>query len=301
MNKARPSVPVSEAEMTSAGDEGFLAALGRRVRERREGMGMTRRQLGRQADVSERYLAQLESGDGNVSIVLLRRIAGALSLTPATLLAEDGVEPVERQTVRRLLERLPRHRLEEVTSRLMRELLHEQPARRQRVALVGLRGAGKSTLGLALARELGVPFVELDREVERETRLPVGEVFNLYGQAGFRRIEHKCLEQVLAEHQRAVISTGGGLVSEEATFNLLLANCFTVWLKARPEEHMSRVLAQGDFRPMAGNEAAMDDLKLILAAREPLYRKADAAVDTAGLAPDESLLELRQVVAAATA
>jgi XRE family aerobic/anaerobic benzoate catabolism transcriptional regulator len=138
--------------------------------------------------------------------------------------------------------------------------------------------------------------VELNREIQRETRLPVSEVFNLYGQAGYRRIEHRCLERVLAEHDSAVISTGGGLVSDDETFKLLLANCYTVWLKAQPEEHMSRVLAQGDFRPMAGHQDAMDDLKRILAAREPLYRRADVVVDTSGQTPEESLRALRNVM-----
>jgi XRE family aerobic/anaerobic benzoate catabolism transcriptional regulator len=178
----------------------------------------------------------------------------------------------------------------------MRDFGQEEAARRKRTALIGLRGAGKSTLGVLLSRALNVPFVELNREIQRETRLPVSEVFNLYGQAGYRRIEHRCLERVLAEHDSAVLSTGGGLVSDDETFKLLLANCYTVWLKAQPEEHMSRVLAQGDFRPMAGHQDAMDDLKRILAAREPLYRRADVVVDTSGQTPEESLRALRNVM-----
>jgi XRE family aerobic/anaerobic benzoate catabolism transcriptional regulator len=283
-------------EAPAADDAVFLSALGRRVRERRERLGMTRKLLAQQAEVSERYLAQLESGDGNVSIVLLRRIAAALNLTPATLLDGEAADSVERRLVQRLLEGVPAHRLEDVIFRLMRDFGQEEAARRKRIALIGLRGAGKSTLGVLLSRALDTPFVELNREIQGETRLPVSEVFNLYGQAGYRRIEHRCLERVLAEHDSAVISTGGGLVSDEETFKLLLANCYTVWLRARPEEHMSRVLAQGDFRPMAGHQDAMDDLKRILAAREPLYRRADAAVDTSGQTPEESLRALRSLV-----
>jgi XRE family aerobic/anaerobic benzoate catabolism transcriptional regulator len=286
---ARSFAPVAD-------DDAFLSALGRRVRDRRERLGMTRKLLAQQAEVSERYLAQLESGDGNVSIVLLRRIAGALNLTPAALLDGEAAGSVERRLVQRLLEGVPAHRLEDVIFRLMRDFGQEEAARRKRIALIGLRGAGKSTLGVLLSRALNVPFVELNREIQRETRLPVSEVFNLYGQAGYRRIEHRCLERVLAEHDSAVISTGGGLVSDDETFKLLLANCYTVWLKAQPEEHMSRVLAQGDFRPMAGHQDAMDDLKRILAAREPLYRRADVVVDTSGQTPEESLRALRNVM-----
>jgi XRE family aerobic/anaerobic benzoate catabolism transcriptional regulator len=287
---------LARSEAPAADDAVFLSALGRRVRERRERLGMTRKLLAQQAEVSERYLAQLESGDGNVSIVLLRRIAAALNLTPAALVDGEAADSVERRLVQRLLEGVPAHRLEDVIFRLMRDFGQEEAARRKRIALIGLRGAGKSTLGVLLSRALDAPFVELNREIQRETRLPVSEVFNLYGQAGYRRIEHRCLERVLAEHDSAVISTGGGLVSDEETFKLLLANCYTVWLKARPEEHMSRVLAQGDFRPMVGHQDAMDDLRRILAAREPLYRRADAAVDTSGQTPEESLRALRSLV-----
>jgi XRE family aerobic/anaerobic benzoate catabolism transcriptional regulator len=287
---------LARSQAPAADDAVFLSALGRRVRERRERLGMTRKLLAQQAEVSERYLAQLESGDGNVSIVLLRRIAAALNLTPAALVDGEAADSVERRLVQRLLEGVPAHRLEDVIFRLMRDFGQEEATRRKRIALIGLRGAGKSTLGALLSRALGAPFVELNGEIQRETRLPVSEVFNLYGQAGYRRIEHRCLERVLAEHDSAVISTGGGLVSDEETFKLLLANCYTVWLKARPEEHMSRVLAQGDFRPMAGHQDAMDDLKRILAAREPLYRRADAVVDTSGQAPEESLRALRDLV-----
>jgi len=291
-------VASSGTELPSADDAAFLSSVGLRVRERRERLGMTRRLLAQQAEVSERYLAQLELGEGNVSIVLLRRIAGALNLKPAVLLAAEDEESAERRLVQRLLQRVPAHRLEDVVFRLMRDFGEEEAARRKRVALIGLRGAGKTTLGVLLARELSVPFVELNREIQRETRLPVSEVFNLYGQAGYRRIEHRCLERVLAEHDSAVIATGGGLVAQEETFKLLLAQCYTVWLKAQPEEHMSRVLAQGDLRPMAGHADAMDDLQRILGSREPLYRRADAVVDTSGQTLEQSLGRVCEVLRA---
>jgi XRE family aerobic/anaerobic benzoate catabolism transcriptional regulator len=286
------------AEELSSADSDFLAALGRRVRELRERRGMTRKRMALEADVSERYLGQLETGEGNVSMLLLRRVAAALNVTLGEVLLPEQEDSVERRLIRRFLERIPAHRLEDVIFRLMREFGHEEAARRKRIALIGLRGAGKSTLGKLLAKELNAPFIELDGEVERETGLPLNEIFSLYGQAGYRRIERRCLERVIEKHERAVISVGGGIVAEEDGFKLLLGNCFTVWLKAAPEEHMARVVAQGDLRPMAGNEEAMDDLKRILAAREPLYRKADAVVDTSGQTTEASLAKLRGLVVA---
>ncbi|CAG0997681.1 Shikimate kinase [Burkholderiales bacterium] len=273
----------------------FLVALGRRVREGRERRGLSRKALALDARVSERYLAQLEAGDGNSSIVLLRRVAAALAMTLPELLG-DG--PPEHRLIRRFLEQLPPHRLEVALLRLMREFGRDDASRHTRIALVGLRGAGKTTLGSALARELHWPFVELDREIEREAAVSLAELFMLHGQAGYRRIERRCLERVLDAHERVVLAVGGGIVSESDTYHLLLDRCFTVWVKAAPEEHMGRVVAQGDFRPMEGNTEAMEDLKRILAAREPLYRKADAVVDTSGADPAQSLRRLKEMARA---
>ena len=273
-------------------DAAFLSSLGRQLREARERRGMARKVLSQAAGVSERYLAQVEAGEGNASILVLRSIAGALGIAVADLLGErDG--SVERRLIRRFLERLPEHRLEDVVFRLMRDFGQEEASRRRRIALVGLRGAGKTTLGGALARELGVPFVELDREIEREAGISLSEVFLLYGQMGYRRIERRCLERIIRAHEQMVMTVGGGIVSEPETYNALLLNCFTVWVRASPDEHMARVVAQGDLRPMQGNAEAMEDLKRILAAREPLYRKADATVDTSGERPEQSLPRLR--------
>jgi len=294
--QAHSALSRERAETVTASDAEFLATLGKRVREIRERRGMTRRLLARDADVSERYLGQLELGSGNISVMLLRRIAATLDVSLAEVFTLDRADSVEKRLVRRLLERMPAHRLANVIDRLTRELGEDETWRRQRVALVGLRGAGKSTLGGMLARHLEVAFIELNREIERETGLPVAEVFALYGQSGYRRFERRALERVLAENDRAVLSVGGGIVAEEEAFSLLLDGCFTVWLRASPEEHMSRVLSQGDLRPMAGSDEAMEDLKRILAARETLYRKADAILDTSGQTPEESLAKLREIV-----
>ena len=276
----------------------FLSALGKRVREMRNRRGMTRKVTARDADVSERHLAQLESGEGNVSIVLLRRIAKALNVSLVELFAPTAKEPAEKQMISRFLERLPAHRLEDVASRLLRDFGPEEKARRQRIALIGLRGAGKSTLGAKLAHEMNTPFVELDREIEKDTGMPLAEIFSLYGQSGYRAIEKRTLERVLQEYDRAVLSVGGGVVSEKETYDYLLSRCYTAWIKARPEEHMSRVMEQGDFRAMAGNPKAMEDLRGILQAREPLYRKADLCVDTSGISVEESFAKLKTALQA---
>jgi len=289
--------PVPVPSDPNGDDAEFLAAMGRRVRDARERRGLARKGLSHSAGVSERYLAQLEAGEGNASVLLLRNVARALEL-PLTDLVDASEHPVEQRLIRRFLERLPEHRLEDVVFRLMRDFGHEESTRKKRIALIGLRGAGKSTLGNALAAELAAPFVELDREIELEAGISLSEVFLLYGQAGYRRIERRCLERVIETRPEMVMTVGGGIVSEPDTYNLLLLNFFTVWVKASPTEHMARVVAQGDLRPMQGNAEAMGDLNRILDAREPLYRKADATLDTSGERPEQSLARLRQAVRA---
>jgi XRE family transcriptional regulator, aerobic/anaerobic benzoate catabolism transcriptional regulator len=273
----------------------FLQKVGRRVRDLREERTLTRRSLAVKADVSERYLGQLETGEGNISIMLLRRLAVALNVEISELLETESDLP-EQRSVRRFLRQIPRHRFPDLLARLEREVGSAREARRNRIALIGLRGAGKSTLGELLARELEVPFVEMDREIEAESGLPLAELFSLYGQAGYRRFEGRCLTRIIKEYPRAVLSVGGGVVSEAGTYDVLLANCFTVWLKASPSEHMQRVIAQGDMRPMAESHEAMEDLKRILAGREPQYRKADEIVDTSGLSVEASFAHLRDMV-----
>lgn len=244
---------------TQAEDKAFLAGLGERVRGWRERNGVTRKTLAQASGVSERYLAQLESGQGNMSILLLRQLAQAMRI---------AVEDLVRERSGAL--------------------------RRDRIALVGLRGAGKSTLGARLAQELGMPFIELDREVEREAGTPLAELFGMYGQEGFRRFERRALERVLEENGRSVIAAGGSLVTAPDTWERLLTACYTVWLTASPEEHMARVVAQGDLRPIHGHAAAMDDLKQLLIERKHLYARADIAIDTAGRTLRQSLSELKK-------
>jgi XRE family aerobic/anaerobic benzoate catabolism transcriptional regulator len=277
-------------------DGDFLIFLGKRVRQLRSVRGTTRKMVARDANVSERHLAQLEAGEGNVSIVLLRRIAAALNVSLVELFAPEVEEPAERQMIQRFLERLPNHRVEEVVLRLMRDFSPGEKLRRQRIALIGLRGAGKSTLGAKLAEERAMPFIETDREIEKDAGMPLAEIFALYGQSGYRAIEKRTLERVLNENDRAVLSVGGGVVSEKETFNHVLSNCYTVWIKAQPEEYMRRAMAQGDFRAMAGNDHAMEDLRRILEAREPLYRQADVELDTSGSSAEESFSRLKTIL-----
>ena len=298
MNTSANSKVATLHRVTPTPDGDFLLFLGKRVRQLRNRRGMTRKMVAEEADVSERHLAQLEAGEGNVSIVLLRRIAGALDVSLAELFAPEVEEPAEKQMIQRFLERLPNHRLEDVVFRLMRDFSPGEKVRRKRIALIGLRGAGKSTLGSKLAFDMRVPFIELDGEIEKHTGMPLGEIFSLYGQSGYRAIEKRTLKRVLDENERAVVSVGGGVVSEKETFDYLLSHCYTIWVKAQPEEHMSRVLEQGDFRAMAGNDQAMEDLRRILEAREPLYRKADMQLDTSGSSVEASFSRLKTTLQA---
>jgi XRE family aerobic/anaerobic benzoate catabolism transcriptional regulator len=279
-------------------DQDYLVTLGDRVREARAKRGQSRKLLAAESGVSERYLAQLEAGQGNVSILLLRQIASALELPLTELLVEDRDEAADLALTTQFLKRLPRQKLAAVRSQLVRDYGNARDERIKRIALIGLRGAGKSTLGAKLARALAVPFVELDREIEREAGTSLSEIFLLYGQSGYRRYERRSLERMLEKNERAVIATGGSIVSDPGTYELLLSSCFTVWLKAAPEEHMARVIAQGDTRPMAGNDQAMEDLRRILEGRAMLYRQADVVVDTAGKSVEKSLVELRKSIAA---
>jgi XRE family aerobic/anaerobic benzoate catabolism transcriptional regulator len=242
-------------------EHAYLSRLGERVRAWRTEHGMTRKALSLASGVSERYLAQLESGRGNISVLLLRKVARAMGVAVEHLVREE-----------------------------------EGAARSGRIALIGLRGAGKSTLGEKLAQSLGLPFVELDREVEKEAGAKLGEVFAMYGQDAFRRFERRALERVLNQNERAVIAAGGSLVTDPDTYKLLLDRCLCVWLKASPEEHMARVIAQGDMRPFKGRSAALDEIRKLLADRERLYGRADVTLDTSSKSLRQSLAEIRKAI-----
>ncbi len=280
-----------------AGDakiERLLVRAGERVRSARTRMGISRRLLAEKSGVSQRYLAQLESGQGNISIGLLLRIAEALDFRIEWLLAEE--DPWTSGTA--MISSLLRGATRDQRDRVLEILMPESPSlkRASRIALIGLRGAGKSTLGRLAAAELGLPFKELNEDIEEASGMPAAEVMNLYGPEGYRHLERQSLERVVALHGKVVLAIAGGIVSQPETFNYLLQNFHTVWLKAKPEDHMSRVRGQGDERPMAGNPDAMSELRNILMSREALYAKAEAQINTSNATLQESLKALIQTV-----
>jgi XRE family aerobic/anaerobic benzoate catabolism transcriptional regulator len=275
----------------------FLSAIGAEVRRNRAKRGMTRRQLAQASETSERYLAQIESGDGNPSVSVLRAIAHALDLPAAALLPETSARTTALGAILDLLALVPEGELPALAKDIETRVAHSERAdRARRIALVGLRGAGKSTLGRMLAHELGWPFIELDRLVEEDYGARIPDLIEMAGTATFRRHERGALERVIAEHEAAIITTAGGIVANQETYALLLRRTHTVWIKARPEDHMSRVMAQGDFRPMAQNREAMADLVAILEARRADYARAEAEVDTSGDAVEQSFAKLSREV-----
>jgi XRE family aerobic/anaerobic benzoate catabolism transcriptional regulator len=277
----------------------FLAALGERTRALRSRRGLTRKGLAKAADVSERHLANVEMGVGNASVQFLRQLAQALNCSLAELVGDETASSPEWLMIRELLRGRSEAELLQARGALaaMFGTPASQAVRRQRIALIGLRGAGKSTLGRGLAEAWGVPFIELNRSIEALAGCTLPEIHSLYGPAAYRRYEKRAMEEAIQRHPRAVIATPGGIVSDPATFNLLLAHCYTVWVRATPEEHMGRVLAQGDTRPMAGHDGngeAMNDLRRILESRAAFYSKADTVFDTSAMSPQAALASLRE-------
>src|SRR5581483_2580190 len=289
-----PSVLKSEAR-DARSDSEYLELLGKNIRSARAKRRLTRKAVAADSGVSERFLAQFETGSGNASVLVLRQIARALDVpVEAFLTAEPQHSPDLQHTVEFLRGLPPEH-----VARA-RQLLAEHfnsrngGSRIERVALIGLRGAGKSTVGRLLAEKLGVPFFELDGLVEQTIGLSLSMIFDLYGQPGFRRFERQCLDDLLRSQSRFVVAAGGSLVLEPVTYRTLLSCCYTIWLQATPEEHMARVIEQGDMRPMAHNPEAMSDLQRILAEREQLYRQADAKIDTSKRSADQVVVDCLQ-------
>jgi XRE family aerobic/anaerobic benzoate catabolism transcriptional regulator len=291
--------PASKAPKSSNQERSpFLTSLGERVRNLRSRRGLTRKAVAQSAEVSERHLANLEYGTGNVSILVLLQVAGALQCSLAELIGDVTTTSPEWLLIRELLEHRDEATLQKVRASIG-EMLGtggDNAARSHRVALVGLRGAGKSTLGQRLADDLGFAFVELSREIEKFAGCSISEIQALYGMNAYRRYERRALEESIQIFPEAIIAVPGGLVSDAATFNQLLAHCTTVWLKADPEDHMKRVAAQGDLRPMAASKEAMEDLKGILSGRAAFYSKAEFSLDTSRQDLEKTYLALRDLV-----
>jgi XRE family transcriptional regulator, aerobic/anaerobic benzoate catabolism transcriptional regulator len=283
----------------------LLVSLGERVHTQRARRGLTRKALAQAADVSERHLANLEYGVGNASILVLQQVADALECPLAQLLGDVTTSNPEWLMLRELLMNADEAQLKNlrlnIATLLGAKTLDFIPTIgqkwHQRIALVGLRGAGKSTLGKMLAEHLGYPFFEMSTEVEKLAGASVAEIQALFGINAYRRYERRVLEQLIAGHAQAVIATPGGLVSDVASFNLMLSNCTSVWLQADPQDHMQRVRAQGDVRPMAASREAMEDLKGILAGRTPFYAKADFTLNTSAQPLTKTFTLLKKLLA----
>ncbi len=286
--KGKKTVRIEEEQTTDV----LLERLGRRVRAARSARNMPRRILSETSGVSPRYLAQLESGQGNISIVLLQRVADALSLSLIDLLGD--AQASEEEHVLSLFRRADEPTRRSVIQRL--EVSAEVPDRANRICLIGMRGAGKSTLGRGVGRALNIPFVELNKDIELQGGMPVAEIMALYGAEGYRQLEAEAVRRVATRHDRLILAVAGGIVSEKTTYATLLARFHTVWIKASPDEHMTRVRSQGDMRPMEGQPKAMDQLKALLTTRAEAYTRCSAELDTSGRSAEQSLSDILALI-----
>ena len=299
---AEPPIVQAATEQPEPTDSEYLRLLGEALRAARARRGVTRKMLAKDSGVSERFLAQLESGTGNASVLILRQISQALNLPLEVMLPGAQRRLPELEPTMELLRALDPGDLARARELLIQQFgaRNGENDRRQRIALVGLRGAGKSTVGKLLADKLELPFFELDGLIEQASGISLSMIFDLYGQDGFRRFERRCLEELLSTQPRFIVATGGSLVSDSSTYERLLTSCYTIWLRATPQEHMSRVIAQGDMRPMAQNPEAMADLQRILAQRDQLYTRADVSIDTSGKSVGEVAAESLRELSLAT-
>ena len=298
-NKPRGARGRAKLRRADPQEAAYLHTLADKIRDARAQRGMTRNALAADSGVSLRFLAQLEVGKGNPSILVLRRIAAAMGFPPGDLLSDDPASAIDRMLLMQMLKRLSGDELSKARGLLTQHFGLEavSDSKKPYVTLIGLRGAGKTTLGRRLAAQRGVPFFELDREVEREYGATIGEILQLHGQPGYRRFEIESLQAVLSRNPAAVIETGGGLAADPGTLTLLLERSLAVWVRASPEEHMQRVIDQGDLRPMARSREAMRELKDILKAREPFYSQAHLHLTTSGRTADQSFQELLDLLA----
>ena len=272
----------------------LIRLVGTRVRACRKDKGLSQRALSERSGVSSRYIAQLEAGAGNISIGLLQKVASALGISVEVLVAAESAQGVEEARIATLYRQASTATRARVLDVLEPERHRREQA--QRVCLIGLRGAGKSTLGPLVAQDIGMPFIELNAEVERSAGIPTSEIFALYGEEGYRQLEAETLSQIIAGNNRVILAVAGGIVSEAKTFEKVITAFHTVWIRAKPEEHMDRVRAQGDMRPMAGNPQAMTQLRQILETREKQYARAELQLDTSGKTVEASRAEMRELL-----
>jgi len=281
---------------TGVEEEAYLRLVGERVRLERARRGMSRKSLSQASGVSERYLAELERGTGNASLLVLREIAAAMDLRVTDLASESPERPLDLTLAIQLIEQLPVSDLPEVRRILMARFGRPAASTKGRIALIGLRGAGKSTLGQEASKVLGIPFVELDREVERASGMDLADIFAVHGQVVVRKLELECLESVVDAHPRVLIAAGGGIVTSPEAFDLLLSSCFVVWVKAAPESHINRAVRQGFLKPAGTGRRALEEFKHVLEMRAPLYARADAVIDTTDKTAEEALSMLVRLV-----